>query len=375
MITVQSSDVLISKASTGLDKFWQGHIVSDEYGYYLQSTSWRQLAGGGKSKVVASVPYPVTIKNVGKSNETTPLEQAESEFASMVKSQRDKKNYLPKGVKAAGSKLPLPMLAQKYRDKSHKIVWPCFVQPKLDGNRMIFDGVNGQSRGGKPFIPQVIEHLEFDTEGYIIDGELMLPGNVSLQTTMTAIKKYCDLSPTLIYCVYDIVDETPAFTGLPMPFSERTKILARLMKNAPENVKFVETHLVKNEADMEKHHQQFVLDGYEGTILRNANSKYAIGQRSENLQKHKDFMDGEFKIVGVKEGDGLYKGCAIFKCVTKDGEEFDSNPEGTLEYKRELFKNKKDYIGQWLTVRYFETTLKGKPTFNVGVSIRERGEF
>jgi DNA ligase-1 len=233
---------------------------------------------------------------------------------------------------------------------------------------MIFDGVNGQSRGGKPFIPEVIEHLEFDTQGYIIDGELMLPGNVPLQTTMTAIKKYCDLSPTLIYCVYDIVDED-------LTFEERIKILTKLVKNAPDNVFLVETTLVENESQMEKYHQRFVLDGYEGTILRNAKSKYTVNQRSENLQKHKDFMDGEFKIVGVKEGDGLYKGCAIFKCVTKEGEEFDSNPEGTLEYKRELFMNKKDYIGKWLTVRYFEKTLKGKPTFNVGVSIREDGEF
>ena len=368
MKIVKSSEVLCSKASTGLDKFWQGHIVTDGSDYFLTSSSWRELAGGGTSKVVESVPYLVTIKNVGKLNETEPLEQAESEFDSMVKKQMESKNYLPKGVKASSKKLPLPMLAQKYRDKSHKIVWPAYVQPKLDGNRMVFNGEQGQSRGGKPFLDKVIQHLKFDTQGYVLDGELMLPGNVPLQTTMTAIKKFCDLSPTLIYCVYDIVDES-------MTFEERSKVLAKLTNKAPKNVVLVFSTLVKNEAEMEKRHQEFVLEGYEGTIIRNASGKYAINQRSENLQKHKDFLDGEFEIIGVKEGEGLYKGCAIFRCVTEGGEEFDSNPEGTLEYKKEIFKNKGHFIGKWLTVRYFEKTLKGIPTFNVGVSIRDEGEF
>ncbi len=368
MKNVTSSEVLCSKASTGLSKFWQGHIVTDGKDYYLTSSSWRELADGGTSKVVNSVPYLVTIKNVGKINETDPLEQAESEFNSMVKKQMDSKNYLPKGTKAASKKLPLPMLAQKYRDKSHKIVWPAFIQPKLDGNRMVFDGKQGQSRGGKPFLDKVIQHLKFDTQGYVLDGELMLPDNVPLQTTMTAIKKYCDLSPTLIYCVYDIVLEGRTFL-------ERNAILKELVKNAPKNVQFVETVFCANESAMQKFHEAWVLFGYEGTIIRNASGMYAINQRSENLQKHKDFFDGEFEIIGVKEGEGLYKGCAIFRCVTEEGEEFDSNPEGTLEYKRQIFQNKGSYIGKWLTVRYFEKTLKGIPTFNVGVSIRDEGEF
>lgn len=368
MKNVKSSEILKSKASTGLDKFWQGHIMTDGKDYYLSSSSWRELASGEMSKVVHAVPYLVTIKNVGKANETKPLQQAESEFDSMIKKQMDSKNYLAEGKKVKGDKLPLPMLAHKYRDKSHKIVWPAFIQPKLDGNRMIFDGENAQTRGGKPFIDKVIEHVKFDTKGYIIDGELMLPGNVPLQTTMSAIKKYGPLSPTLIYHVYDIVDEN-------LTFEERFEILKELVKNAPENVELVETWKAHSETDMEICHQRWVLVGYEGTIIRNAKGKYTINQRSDNLQKHKDFIEEEFKIIGVGEGEGLYKGCAIFKCVTKEGGEFDSNPEGTIEYKKEVYKNRKDYIGKWLTVRYFNKSLDNKPLFNVGVCIRDEGEF
>jgi len=368
MEIVRSSQVLVSKASTGLDKFWQGHIVTDGKDYFLTSSSWRELAGGGTSKVVESVPYLVTVKNVGKINETDPLEQAESEFDSMVKKQMDSKNYLPKGTKASAKKLPLPMLAQKYRDKSHKIQWPAFIQRKYDGNRMIFNGENAQTRGGKPFLDGVIKHLKFDTKGYILDGELMLPGNVPLQTTMKAVKKVCEESKTLVYCVYDIVDES-------LTFEDRYRTLKELLKSAPKSVVSVETVVVKSESEMQAKHEEWVLEGFEGTIIRNGSGKYAINQRSENLQKHKDFLDQEYEIVGVKSGEGLYSDCAIFRCVTEDGEEFDSNPEGTLEYKREIFRNKGSYIGKWLTVRFFSKSLSGKPLMNVGVAVRDKEEF
>ena len=69
-----------------MPKFWQGHIVADGVNFFLSSSSWRQLANGGTSKVVWSTPYPVTIKNVGKANETTPEEQAEKEYFEKLQS-------------------------------------------------------------------------------------------------------------------------------------------------------------------------------------------------------------------------------------------------------------------------------------------------
>ena len=45
-----------------------------------------------------------------------------------------------------------------------------------------------------------------------------------------------------------------------------------------------------------QYHQQFVKEGYEGTILRNLNSVYQLNKRSKDLQKYKDFIDDEFLI-------------------------------------------------------------------------------
>lgn len=363
----QSSPILQSETKSGLPKFWRGHILLDGNTYYLQSESWSMLTDGTESKHNESIPYEVSVKNVGKKNETTPYEQAVSEFESMVKSQKDKKNYAPLGAKVSVDKLPMPQLAHKYRDHSKKIVYPCFVQPKLDGNRGIASSTKMQTRGGQPFIPEVVQHFMFEHDDIILDGEVILPDMPPLQTTMRVIKKVCDLSPTLIYWVYDIVDDQPQFT--------RLETLKKLESSFPPNVKLVETTLVHNEAELQAKHEQYVLEGYEGTIVRNYEGLYEVGHRSYDLQKKKDFEEAEFKVVGCKSGGGLYEGCAIFRCVTDKGEEFDSNPEGTLETKRQYYKDRDSYIGKYLTIRFFSKSLSGKPGFNVGVAFREQGEF
>ena len=52
-------------------------------------------------------------------------------------------------------------------------------------------------------------------------------------------------------------------------------------------IKSVETLLCNNIDDVKKCHENFVKDGYEGTILRNASGMY-ISKRSHDLLKYKD---------------------------------------------------------------------------------------
>jgi ATP-dependent DNA ligase len=233
---------------------------------------------------------------------------------------------------------------------------------------MLFDGENGWSRGNKEVIPEVIEHLKFDTGGYILDGELMLPNNQLLQESMKAIKKYrSDLSPQLIYHVYDIVDDT-------LSYEERAKIIWQLWVKFPPNVKVVAAIKAKDESEIMKWHTYYTKDGYEGTMIRNPKMTYEIGKRSYSLLKLKDFVDEEFKIVGFKQGNGSFEKSVIFVCEA-NGDTFNVVPEGSMEYKRELWNDRDNYLNEWLTVRYFEKSKDGIPIFPVGVSIRFNGEF
>jgi DNA ligase-1 len=370
MKIVQSSPVLVSKTRIGKDKFWQAHIVTEKGQWYTQTSYWQSTADGGQSVVQWSDPYEATPKNVGRANETSAEGQALFEFNSMVTKQRDK-GYTEPGKKS--QILPLPMLAQKFSERGTKMRWPVWVQPKYNGQRMLFDGRVGWSRGGKYIIPEVIQHLVGalpKLDGNIIDGELMLPGNLLLQETMKATKKYTPgLSETLVYMVYDVVAPD-------MTFSERHELLKRIVKSAKNGqIILAPTYKAEDAAEVMTYHQQFVSQGFEGTMVRDDSEGYTIGQRSNQLQKYKDFVDAEFCILDVVEGDGRFKGAAVFVCETDKGVRFNCTPEGTMDHRRELFTTRKKHIGCWLTIRYQELSRDGVPLFPVGVDIRDKKDF
>jgi len=143
----------------------------------------------------------------------------------------------------------------------------------------------------------------------------------------------------------------------------------------PSNVKLVPTFEVNNEMEVMEHHIQFVKDGFEGSIIRMRGKGYEIGHRSDQLLKLKDFQDAEFRIVDVISGGGSFTGCAIFVCETKKGVTFNCAPEGTMEYKKELYSQRKKLIGQFLTIRFQELTNDLVPQFPVGVDIRDAKDF
>ena len=366
MQKVKSSDWLISENKVGNKKFWRLHIVRDGEHYHTQ-TEWYSITTTGKeSKKQLSEPYYAQPTNVGRANQRNSQQQADFEFDAIIKKQMDK-GFHREGEKSKTR--PMPMLAHKFRDHTDKVEFPVFVQPKLNGMRMLFDGENGWSRGNKEIIPEVIQHLKFDTDGFILDGELMLPGNQLLQESMTAIKKFRpELSPTLIYHVYDVVDSD-------LPYAKRYQLIVDICRNAPKNVKIVQTELVKNEDDIMKYHKKFVKDGFEGTMVRFPEFPYEIGKRSYSLLKLKDFTDDEYRIVDIIDGDGSDRGLAIFQLDNGKGQIFNCRPEGSQENRADLFENRKKLIGKYLTVRFFELSKDGVPIFPVGVGIRDLKDF
>lgn len=368
MKIVHSTPVLQSTTRTGKAKFWQGHVVHSDSGWYTSSSYWQSKNDGTSSEVQWSEPYLVEAKNVGRVNETSEEQQAYLEIERDFKKQKDK------GYSEIGREseiLPLPMLAHKFSDKGHKVVWPAFVQPKLNGQRMLFDGKKGWSRGGKLIIPECIAHIKEEIgelpDGVILDGELILPGNPLLQKTMAAIKKFRpELSPTLLYWVYDIVD--PART-----FSERFEILKGLASSGASHIILTPTAKVESPSDVLFFHGQFVDQGYEGSMVRFDLGGYDIGHRNNQLQKVKDFVDAEFEVLDILEGGGRFKGAAIFECRATLTQTFTVVPEGDMDYRRDLYNRREEILSstKYLTVRYQELSKDGVPIFPVGVSLRE----
>ena len=243
----------------------------------------------------------------------------------------------------------LPMLANKWEDKKKYITEPFYVQPKIDGVRLLVSASGCFSRTGKPVLG--LEHLSTGLrEGEFLDGECYDPSK-----SFEEITSLFKTSPeTLEFHVFDYFD-----TCRPtLSFEERKKRVT------------VETILVAKKADIPKYHDQFVAAGHEGIMIRNKNSPYEIGKRSNYLLKLKYFQTEEYEIVGAKEATGREKGTAIWECIT--GEHvFHVKPEGSLEHRRSLWRERGKYVGKYLTVRFQNLTEMGLPRFPVGVTVRD----
>ncbi len=376
-----SSEILRSTTRTGNSKFWQAHleykvaprgqVTSNEVQLY--TTYWQVNKDGVESKKTSSVPTKITPKNVGKANETNVWDQGVAELESLIQKQRDK-GYRLEGE--AEAEVPLPMLAQKYSERKHTLTWPVYVQPKYDGQRMLCDGTRGWTRGNKEVIPDVIAHIiaEFENipglKGKVIDGELLLPGNVPLQDTMKAVKKYrAGVSDTLQYVVYDYIDTTKGFKER-MYYLAAALTSANVGLNRLQHILLAPTSIASSEIEVLESHAMYVADGYEGTMVRSSSGGYEVGQRSNTLQKYKDFVDDEFLIVDVLEGVGSHEGLAVFVCRAGDVT-FKCLHRGTHEFRKGLWESRDSLKGKWLTVKYQTLSNDGVPIFPIGIDIRD----
>jgi DNA ligase-1 len=134
------------------------------------------------------------------------------------------------------------------------------------------------------------------------------------------------------------------------------------------NVVLVKTTKVNNEDELMELYGEYVDKGYEGQMLR-LDAKYE-NKRSKSLLKHKSFVDEEYIIKDICEGEGNRTGTAGYMVFeTADGKPFKSNVKGTWEETAEMLKNKKKLIGKQATIKYFNLTPDGIPRFPFVINI------
>ena len=108
--------------------------------------------------------------------------------------------------------------------------------------------------------------------------------------------------------------------------------------------------------------------GYEGQMIR-LDKEYE-SKRSKSLLKHKSFIDEEYIILDVVEGEGNKTGMVgsfIFK--SKTGHIFNSSPKFNWEECKVMWNNKNELIGKSATVKYFNLTPDGIPRFPYVIKI------
>ncbi len=332
---------------------------------------------GGKIQTKPTIVH--TGKNIGKANETTTWKQCKLEAESLWTKQRDRKGY---SVDIPSAKPLRPMLAKNYTKDSHHIKFPAYVQPKLDGIRclaMYRDGEvvlvsrTGNRRTSLKHIEKALEPIFKTNPDIILDGELYnheLKDN--FQTIVSAIKRDEPSQDTdlIEYHVYDIVESD-------IDYVIRKAVLRKVLDltDPISPVRGVLTVCVNDKNDVEMQYGRFTNLGYEGTMVRNVKGGYKINGRSADLQKYKEFMDAEFRIVDAIENKGTQVNQCTFICETDQGTRFGVKPKGDSVCREQYWTDWKagKLHGKMLTVRFFEwtTSKESVPRFPIGMYIRD----
>jgi DNA ligase-1 len=365
---------LYKKTSTDADQMWSigtfRNIIITQFG---------QVGG----KIQETHDIVKTGKNIGRSNETTAIEQAELEAQAQWEKKKTAKGYVEslsdarKGKRDALVKGGIdPMLAHRFDEQGHKIVYPALAQPKFDGHRCIaaIDDAFActlWSRTRKPItgLPHIIRDVETwakrtGQRNIILDGELYNHDYREKFEELTSFIRNADPKPgheVVEYHIYDVASEGT--------FSDRHSILSAFSLEGV--MRKVETVPVTDEDDLMLTFDQFLVQGYEGLMVRNMMGEY-VNKRSYDLQKVKEFIDEEFVVVGVEEGRGKLAGHGIFVCKTRDGVEFRAKMAGELESLKQYYEHPKMVVGKLLTVKFQGYTAKnGVPRFPVALRLRE----
>ena len=220
-----------------------------------------------------------------------------------------------------------PLLAHIY--EPHRVTYPCYVQPKLNGIRALYQNGRFQSRDKVPFPTGLLDHLAkpllaaFDPS-VILDGELYVHGwpLQRINAAVTPVRQ----TPTedtikVEYHVFDRVDFTRTF-------------ISRVPMGDWGMIRSVETTSVGSAEEADELYAEFVQRGYEGCMYRLGDCPYTTpkqhwaqagplwrveprprgsflsdkSNRVWHLLKRKDWQDAEFECVGLQEGEGKYVG-------------------------------------------------------------------
>lgn len=273
-----------------------------------------------------------------------------------------------------------PMLAKSSNDCQNSVLQkPMYCSRKLNGVRMMVKWDKELecpitiSRGGKNYdiaashiTTQLHDYLK-NNSSLILDGELYHHGMYLQEISGIARLETRDESRCnkLEYWIYDIADSN-------LVFEERLEILDNLTEecNKPNytHIKVLSHTLTNSWDQIQRLHDKWVAEGFEGLVARKPDKVYAFGKRGSDMIKVKMYQDDEFEIIDYQ--DGLRPEDFCFICQTKDGKPFSAKPIGDRELKQHYLDNIDDIIGKKGVIKYFEISKDGIPLQPVFQAIR-----
>ena len=298
------------------------------------SAGTRSTAGIKDGKLVTSGWKECFPKNVGKSNATSALTQAEAEAQSSWDKKVEKEYFADIKLIDTYEKFK-PMLAGDYTKQKVQLD-SGFSQPKLDGIRCVANSSGLWTRAGKAITscPSLVRKLKPTEEDMAEAKELVQ------------------------YHIYDMQDSLDT----DLSFSLRSTMIDSLVNDRCLFLKKVPTELCVNQEELDELYSKYMTDGYEGQMVRK-DTPYE-NKRSNGLLKRKEFITEEFMVVSMLEGQGNWAGhVKHFALTLPNGETCGAGVRGKQDTLKKLWDD--GDTPTWATLRYFGLTPDGVPRFPV----------
>lgn len=280
-----------------------------------------------------------------------------------------------------------PQLCKVFNPAKH--VWnkTWYAEPKFDGIRciIVFDkGIaKPYSRNGKPLwnMNGILDELQ-DTwkSECILDGEVFTTDwNLSMGIVKSSTVDHPD-KDKLRFHVWDCLTLAEWKAGSSSVSNhDRQERLAFV--NGMERIKRVESRPINNQEELTKAYTDFLLEGYEGAILKDPDGIYEKGRRSPYWLKIKPWTDADLTVIGsypgegkhvgrigglVLEGKAVWKGL-IYSIRTEVG-------TGFTDGERESFQDMEKsgtLVGRIVEIKFQDITVDGACRFPVYHRLRE----
>ncbi len=330
-------------------------------------------------------------KNVGRSNETTPRQQAYAEALSQWQKKQRSGGYWLNLRDVEKQRFVAPMLAYKFADYQHKITYPVMVDRKYNGMRQTTISTGPKTRKGEIIesAPHVFEELRELFKRFpdlFLDGELYnhklrfeLNELISLvrktkKITTQDLQRSEEIVRYYVYDGYGFTKGNVFNIGRETGNLTRRKALQELLHGFKYVIP-VPFDIAEDYEALEALYASHLTDGYEGSIIRVPNAPYEH-KRTKYLLKFKPEDDDEFEIVDVMQGTGNWAGSAKIvrlralkdmhhkkKLMHKKGTEFNGGIKGSYQSGEKILAERKWWKGKTVTITYFGFTGKGTPNY------------
>ncbi len=414
--------ILYKKDSKG--EILQWIISSISMGILIQS-------GKFNGKLVDTVINILEGKNIGKINETSILQQIQSEIQALVNKKKRQgykffidivnidesdigksleyllKKYLPQNSTDLDGNLK-PMKCQQYyrskpnwtdptgkiwkdrkyyyllnpyveKEKNAIIIkFPCLIQPKINGVRAtISKDDNGQIqilskeglRYSVPHIEEEFKSLPFTIIDDDEEKDIIYDGELYIHGE--PLQNIVSAVKSNNMFSNNIIFMCFDIIILNKTNIDRLIILKDLLDNKIlYNISRVPTLRVFDDEGIQETTDLYIHKKYEGSILRDPDALYQAGKRPMTIVKLKRIMSKEFKITGIvpQEKDPFL---GMYQCITPEGEYFNVTATISNEEKEKLMEVPYNFIGKSLTCEFYEYTEKGIPFHIINNLIRD----